>query len=692
MTEAQKPGSETLRAFARRPDIQGFRALAVALVIFSHLPSWGKFAGGFVGVDVFFVISGFVITRLLISQMQRSSSRSFTANYFAFMWRRILRLVPALLSMIITVLGLALVFGPPLEYKLTARAGLWSELFVSNLFFLKNFDSYWNPELLRNPFLHTWSLGVEFQIYLVMPILLFALMRKTSSVSASVRSAMAWVLVASSVSVLTFMVLVIFQGQISGIDAQGAAFYTPVTRLWEFGAGVIAVLITTRAEPGARTLRILNVVGWTLLALGTLGAHIAGTISPSLLVVVLGAALILYAGEFETGLFAQRVLRSQPFTWVGDRSYSIYLWHWPMLMLAVWLVPNTWFGPPLALAATLALSALSYRYLEQFRKHPVSDSNAKSQVQRIRVPRLVVAIPLALAVTFAFSSAGSSGWLTRPYVSPHVLPEPEVTGSDMLGAIAECETFSQEIHCDFYAPDTPRIVVIGDSLSYRIMPAVALAAKANGFNASELWQGGCSIEFDSCPPFIQNYLQTHDVAGVIVTTNYDRESSLVNAAEAAAGEIPACENIATSLCAIHREAIETFRPAAQEGLDWLLSVTPNVSVATTFPQQSPESWGALYPPLYKRTEAPESGLGQTPLEWQLERQGLYPETIRSVALSRPQVHIWEPNDYLCSDGKCPGVISSGEQIMDDAIHWSWPAARFFYPPVNEFVTDVAARR
>lgn len=686
--ELSKPTQS--RVFGRRPDIQGLRALAVILVIFSHLPSWGKFVGGFVGVDIFFVISGYVITRLLISKHQGADQSSFASNYFSFMWKRIQRLVPALFAMIVSVLALAFLVGPPLEFKLTAKAALWSELFVSNLFFLKNFDSYWNPELLRNPFLHTWSLGIEFQIYLVMPFILIGLLLFGARQRRGFNLSVLLIAVTSILSLVVFLVLVLYSGQISGIDAQGAAFYTPMTRLWEFGAGVLAVLLTLRFEAHGRNAVWFNISGWVLIAAGTIGSHLAGTVSAALVPVVFGTALILFAGEKTATSFTYQLLQQKPFVWTGDRSYSIYLWHWPMLMLALWVLPSIWYAPFLAVIVSVMLAAASYRFLEQKRKKGGVSSPVVTRPWYLRMPRLAIGIPVVIVATLGFSAAGSSNWYTRAHVENFTLPEPPVTANEVQSVMSECEILEQEIHCDFYQEGTPEIVIIGDSLSFRTFPAVALAAKEHGFNASELWQGGCSIEVNSCPPFIQEYLQTNNIAGILVTTNYDRESSLLNAAEAAGGEEIACPDTTTRDCKVHLDAIAKYERDASAGLDWLLSITPNVSVALTFPQQSPETWGSLYPTLINRMEKPEPELGQTPMSWQEERQGLYPETIARVVSTKTGVDLWDPKQFLCSEDRCPGVINGGEQIMDDAIHWSWPASRFLYPPIQSFISRVSS--
>lgn len=677
-------------SFSRRPDIQGLRALAVILVIGSHLPTWGKFAGGFVGVDIFFVISGYVITRLLLARHQ-SPGEGFFREYVKFMWSRGQRLVPALFVMILAVTGLAFVLGPPLEFRATGRAALWSELFVSNFFFLRSFDSYWNPELLRNPFLHTWSLGVEFQIYLVLPLALFSLIAFGLQRAGVLRRALVWVSLLSALSLAMFLFLVSSDLMFGGVSSEGAAFYLPVTRFWEFGAGALAILILSGSKSSWASHKLGSYVGWVLIVLGTIGSHIVATISWFILSIVVGTALVLAAGEKNTSLGFHRVLSSKPLVWLGDRSYSLYLWHWPLLIVAVWLVPDSVLGAALAIILSVLFADLSYRFLERRKSRTLSGSSFAKPFLWNSVARLAGASLLVVLITLGLTRVGQMNWYVRANVPTYSLPESQISAEEVLSAMQGCDISDQEIHCDYFGSDTPQIVIIGDSLSWRAFPAVAYAARELGYNASELWQGGCSIEENSCPEFIYEYLGQHEIAALLVATNFDRESSLVNAAENAAGEKPECVGVSTRDCPLHLAEIAEFEKSSLAGIKQLQQYTPNIFVASTFPQQSPESWTGLYPPLIFRIGEPPVGRGTTSLEWQRERQGLYPEAIAKVISQYPGTELWEPYEFLCNSDSCPGVIDEGEQIMDDPIHWSWQASRFLYSPIVGYVRNLGNR-
>lgn len=665
-----------------RKDIQGLRALAVVLVVFSHLPQWGKFAGGFVGVDMFFVISGFVITRLMVKKAV--TARGVKSEYWPFMARRIVRLVPALFVMLIVGLLLSFLFAPPTEFYSIWGGALWSELFASNFYFLSSYATYWNPELLRNPFLHTWSLGVEFQTYVVLPLIAAALfipvLGKTRQLKRAVWAISAFTLV--SAAVFIFLVY-IRQAPIRGFDPLGLAFYTPVSRFWEFGFGALAALLAALFVGKASFVGKFAPLAWVLIIAGTLLSHQAGTISGAVFLVCAGMFLLLWGGEENTTYLGSRMLSTSPFVWLGDRSYSFYLWHWPMLMLAIWVLPGWVPGPFLAVLFAIGLSMASYRFIEQRLKY----SSGKTFVSNWR-PTILISLVTTVVLIFS-SFLPSTNWFIAPASATTAFPESQVTGADVTNAAGDCQYLELEIHCSYFGPDTPEVVVIGDSLGYRAFPAVALAAKNAGFNASQLWTGGCSIEFNSCPDFVYDYLGSSNLAAIVVATNFDRASNLVNGNERAAGLAPLCPTETKTVeCALHQENVAKFREAADQGLGQLSEYTPNILVALPFPQQELLIRTCLNPSMVMRLLPIDPHCASTPVSWQIERQGLYPQAINDVVQQHPGVSVWNPMNYLCTETECPGAINNGEIIMDDSVHWSPAASRFLYPAFEQFISTL----
>jgi len=322
----------------RRPDIQGLRALAVLSVVAFHagLP----LPGGFVGVDVFFVISGFVITRMLCREHERTGRIDFAAFYV----RRFKRLTPALALMVgATAVMSALALSPLGPTQTVAKTGIGAMAFAANWVIAATTGGYFDAPAATNPLLHTWSLSVEEQFYLVFPALLaLGLLLRRRALLVSAVTAIS--LVAALVGVNPFV-----QSWLLG-------FYSPLTRAWEFGAG--ALLALSAARPGAR-MRSLFAVGGVagvvasfVLIDGTTAYPSAWTLLP------VGATVLLIAAE-------TKLLSAAPLVRIGDWSYSIYLWHWPFIVFATLLWPEVGHARTIAAACSFIPALASYRFVER---------------------------------------------------------------------------------------------------------------------------------------------------------------------------------------------------------------------------------------------------------------------------------------------------------------------------------------
>ena len=675
---------------SKRNDIQGLRGLAVALVIFSHLPTGFKFTGGFVGVDIFFVISGFVITRMLL--IQKSIDRTRRYLYRQFMISRFSRLVPPLAGMIAGGVILSVLFAPTTTLHQISESALYSQGFLSNYFFLQNFDSYWNPNILRNPFLHTWSLGIEVQIYLVLPFFLWGITRKILK-EPRIRAVIVSVASMTALSLASFVYLLeSSETSIRGYIPSNAAFYSPITRFWEFGLGTItALLVVNREHVWGQRTKYLQFLAWLALAWGIVMSNRVGELNLSVIPLGLGVAVLIGIGEHSSNVAGRRFLTVAPMKWIGDRSYSIYLWHWPMLATASWLYPGDRLPALVFLVASFPIASLSYHYLERDR------SNRSVVSVGRKVGPLLLSV---LLITVGFQ-VSSSHWYRLPQSLISIampFPEVSISGEDVATAVSPiCDVGDYEIHCKNFPAITKEIVIIGDSLSYRAFPAVQLAAREHGLNASMFWNGGCSIEIDSCNNslignLMYDYLAKADVVGLLVASNYDRESNRLNAVERDLGLKPLCDPLkSTKVCRLHKDKIKVFEAKSRAGLAQLHAYSDHILVALPFPQQAQIPPTCLSKPLYARVFHVNLGgesCGRTSVDWQRERQGYYPEVITKVSRERPFVELWNPIDYMCFDGWCPAVINAGEQLMGDGIHWNPQGARFLYPVINRFIENV----
>jgi peptidoglycan/LPS O-acetylase OafA/YrhL len=293
----------------RRTDIDGLRAVAVIGVLFFHAKC-STFAGGFVGVDVFFVISGFVITQTIL--------RNIKDNRFSFLEfyaRRARRLLPALAIVLLATVVVGGFVLWPVDYRALSEQAIASTLFVPNLLFW-NETGYFDSSADLKPLLHLWSLGIEEQFYLVWPLIIFSLARY--------RRLHAFL-------VLTTLASFFYCAHLTRID-QTAAFYSPLTRYWELSlGGSMATIGLRRTSAYIRSLVFLG--GLIAISSAFLMFH-ADALFPGYRVALptLGAAAIIWSGPDNS--IAKYTLSLRFVVYVGMISYPLYLWHWPVLSLS----------------------------------------------------------------------------------------------------------------------------------------------------------------------------------------------------------------------------------------------------------------------------------------------------------------------------------------------------------------------
>jgi peptidoglycan/LPS O-acetylase OafA/YrhL len=458
-----------------RGDVEGLRAIAVLAVMTFHFGSpW--LTGGFVGVDIFFVISGYLITGILVSELENSGRIDLPRFY----GRRARRLLPALLLVtVVTLVFGAVILSPP-EQISAARAALASSLYVSNFWFLSQWFDYFAPENAHNPFLHTWSLSVEEQFYLFWPaLLLLAGRSKPNS-----RTLAITIIITTAISFVICLWLTNAR--------QAWAFYASPTRAWEFGLGALASL--TPVTCWARSSKAAPVIGWVGLALVLLSFVVINEDIPFPGLVALlpsaATACVLASGASGKLVGPVLLLRAAPFQWFGRLSYSIYLWHWPIIVYASIADPSlsAW-GRLGCIALTLACAAASYHVLER----PIR-LNVWLAERAIRSLGMGLSFSMIGAI-----AAGATGvlvdWLVASSLAQRTISNVtlRLPAAGSRGCLVEF-THSRPVTC-FFGPDTaPKtIVLFGDSHADEWSTPLAFLAGDEGWRVVTYLKASCSV-------------------------------------------------------------------------------------------------------------------------------------------------------------------------------------------------------
>ncbi|MFX0540147.1 acyltransferase family protein [Roseovarius sp. S4756] len=455
-----------------RPEIDGLRAVAVIPVILFHA-GFAPFAGGYVGVDVFFVISGYLITTILISEREAG-----TYSLLGFYERRARRILPALFVVLLVTIPFAWRWLAPDPFDDYARSGAFAALFLSNFHFLEK-SSYYDIGSALRPLLHTWSLAVEEQFYLLFPLVLVPL-------GAFARRKFLVVF-------LILSVLSLALAEWGWRNYPGQNFYFTFSRLWELLAGSICAAILfarPRMRSDVAALAGLAMILWSVFN------YTAATPFPSVyaLVPIVGTALVILFAD--TGTRAARLLSAAPMIWVGLVSYSAYLWHQPLFAFArIRSIeePPLWVMALLS-AVTLGLAWLTMRYVETpFRR-------------RSLLPGRRGLLSVSVAGIAGFAALGFSGVATDGYPSrldnagsgavtamrAELMIWPDNTGC------LDGETQSDAELCAVFQPagtaggDIPRVAVLGDSHAQALLPAYALMSQEHDVEVQYAALGACS--------------------------------------------------------------------------------------------------------------------------------------------------------------------------------------------------------
>ena len=670
---------ETMARDYRR-DIDGLRAIAILGVVIDHA-GFAFLGGGFAGVDVFFVISGYLIGGHILEDL--AAGRFSFKRFYA---RRFRRIYPALVTMILATMIAGWFVMIPHDYRWTGGGAFTALLSLSNIWFYETVD-YFRPEALHDPLIHTWSLGVEEQFYLIVPLLLFALWRWR-------RNWAPWVLAALiAASLVTALV--------TSAEYRMEAFYLLHTRAWELFGGVLVARAALRGHSPPDRLRTpLSALGLVLILAGLVFVPLhAPWPGVWTLPVTVGTGLILHAGH--DGLPVSRLLALPPLRFVGLISYSLYLWHQPVFSLLAqagrW--PETTAGIVAVLAAITLLSTLSWRFVEQpFR----------------RAPRLSLARKSALAAAMlaicgiAIGGHVSDGYPSRiPPEVARILAYEESKAPSYRRCIYtrdQVSTLDLDQSCSFGPEHPPTVAILGDSHAARLAEPLGDALAAKGRGLIELTLSSCQPvaglintgqrRARQCPVFndmVLDWLDAHpEITDVVLFATWSNYIFAVSGPDMAGHHsdddfysIPVDGPEPRGRDARHdafaKALAATLARLGQNRRITLVSALPrpDVSIPRHFA-------GALWrgTPLpedagYPRTIADTLGA---------PARALFDRAITQSGLAPGQVRLVDPYDSFCSSDTCD-LIRDGRLLYSDGNHPTLDGIALMLPPIVAAITE-----
>lgn len=493
----------------KRLDIQALRAIAVVAVVIYHF--WPSvLPGGFVGVDIFFVISGFLITGHLMGEVTKSGRISLKSFYA----RRIKRILPAAYIVASISALLTLVLLPMTRWHNVSREGLATIVYIQNILLARDSVDYLAEGTPQSPFRHYWSLSVEEQFYIVLPILLilciFLARRRLGSLKKTVLVTLSVVFVAS------FAISVITVG-----SGDPAAYFLLSSRMWELLAGSILAVIGTRIQSAYKTATYVAGLGWVVVISAAIFTPTSSFPGLGALPAVVGAAAIIWANS----LLASRIIENPGVQYIGNVSYNLYLTHWPTLIFLPFLFPATspLFGL-IAVVISLIGAAALYRWVDQpLAKVKVTQRSAKRIILLGLGASALVAVIMMIpswaqahkmvavqaqanaVLTNSFDRLGANSLpidSSSPFaVDPAVIvPLPsEAKVSLPSGAEGRCKSAMADSFtptCAFGPADAPvTIALAGDSHIEQYLPAFELLAERENIQIKTYFHASCPLNY-----------------------------------------------------------------------------------------------------------------------------------------------------------------------------------------------------
>lgn len=606
-----------------RADIDGLRAVAIAAIVLYHADI-SSLPGGFIGVDVFFVISGYLITTLLTRELETTGTIALTEFYA----RRVRRLLPALGLTVICTLAAVCILLSPVEVETAANTAIATALYVSNFYFITQAADYFSPNSQHDPLLHTWSLGVEEQFYILWPLFVVTAYR-----------------LGGKRGFIAFCAMTVVFSFAAWLKVSPTwAFYSSPTRAWELGIGALCSFVSLRSSALINT--VIGVAG--LAAITSYAALANANDKLAMAVPTLGAAAILVSGS-ASGAFASRVLAVWPLRMVGRISYGWYLWHWPVLVivqqsLEVWLPLSTrlW-----CVVASFALAILSYALVER----PIRFSQSV-----LRRPAFSMALAAAITGTLVVSSVMGRWWATEIIANNPRYQALWAAASEPRPCLQWQS--SELLECDYGNPNSEiTAILVGDSLAGEWAPILATIAEQRNWKLTTLLMGECPL-MDIFPAVTANCREWQSRA---LSRIANLHPSLV----------------VTSFSRIYPlwTGQDRFDAALRDALSRVSSLHIPIAVIAPTPMGGVDALRCMMRPQWVVDERRCDSQRKYVVDDKLV------SSLKSIAGNLSGVQVWDFNNNFCDDMNCP-AIKGGTLVYSDTSHASIPFLRTMSPELE----------
>lgn len=649
-----------------RKDIDGLRGVAILSVLFFHINN-SFLPGGFVGVDIFFVISGFLITSIIAK-----SIREQRFSFIHFYIKRIRRIFPALFVVLLISFVVGFLILTIDDFAFYAKTLRYSMLQVSNIFFMKR-AGYFDPGIENNLLLHTWSLGVEEQFYVIYPLILFALIKYTNS-SKVILYWLGALLVAS---------FIISEYYID--NDHRVAFFSLQSRFWEFLCGAI-IAINTKKLTG----RANNAVGMAGLALIVASVFISsknyfpgfGALMP-----VIGSAMVIFSSH-EKSTISYKILSNKFLLFIGVISYSLYLWHW--LIIAAYKdfmeVNNiNIIGASVITILSVALSYLSWKYIENpFRK---KKSLSDEVLFTLKIPKfvkikfytpflvsLLVIAPLlniAFDIKSDYKKRYGVKWSNLRMSEPSKDGELKKQLNNFTNKNCGLKGFNLGF-CQGRVDDNFEVLLIGDSHAEHYANAVDVWAKKRGLSVFMVAKGGCpllsGLSDEKSDPFCDNInIDINRALKTIKTIKYVFIASKWNMYGADKNSLMKDEKGEKLSLA---ETRISFEQQFDDLLKKVSDMNLNVIVLTQVPKMHPVAKkynDKINLPLTKIINPYDKNKNYNLIDLQeyLDMTAYNNQAIRKIASKYKNVSIFDPIDHMCDDKFCYSIREGNVLYLND---------------------------